>query len=318
MYSACAPEPSCPVLAGPTAVGKTGLVTRLASDFPIEVISLDSRQIYRGLRIGTAQPTAAEIAVCPHHLIDFLPPEERYSAQRFREDFARLFIEIRGRGSVPLLVGGAGMYLTAVTDGFFPLPDDPDSLKIVRDELTGLSDVEIRDALAAVDPESWRRITPGDRYRSQRALEISRLAGKPMSELIDAHRPRPVLGLEFPLLLLDRPRDELRLRIAERTDAMLAGGWLSETESLLESHAPDCRGLRTLGYSQVVRHLAGEIDRTGMRDEIVLRTGQYAKRQQTWFRRLPAGGGGSPDSRTVYDRALELVRVAADAPPPAA
>lgn len=311
MGASAAPPAICPVLAGPTAVGKTGLILRLARDYPIEVISLDSRQIYRGLRIGTAQPGPEELAACPHHLIDFLLPEDRYSAQRFRGDFRAAYLEIRSRGALPVLVGGAGMYLTAIREGFFSLPEDPRALAAIRAELDPLSDAEIRESLLTADPDSCRRIPPGDRYRSQRALEITRQAGRPMSELMAEHEPRPVLGLEFPLVVLERPRDELRERIAARTDAMLAGGWLEETAALLELHAPDTPGMSTLGYRQVASHLAGEIDRERMREQIVLRTRQYARRQRIWFRREARTDAGEPDSPRILAAVRRLVESAA-------
>ncbi len=306
--------PICPVLAGPTAAGKTSLILDAAARHPIEVISLDSRQIYRGLRIGTAQPTAAEQAACPHHLIDFVPPEERYSAQRFRVDFQRVYMDIRSRGAFPLLVGGAGMYLTAVREGFFELPEDPRRLAAIRAELDGLDDDAVDRLLRVEDPESRRRIPVGDRYRSRRALEIGRLAGRPMSALIAEHRPQPVLGLSFPLILLDLPVEALARRIEKRLGAMLAGGWIEETRELLRRHAADCPGLRTLGYSQVAAHLRGELDIRSMTAEIALRTRQYAKRQRTWFRRLDTAACGTPDDAAVRSALDECIAAARTAP----
>lgn len=285
----------CPVIAGPTAVGKTALVVGLAARFPIEIVSLDSRQIYRGLRIGTAQPTGDELAACPHHLVDFLPPERRYSARRFRDDFVRTAREIRARGSVPVLVGGAGLYLKAVAEGFVPLPGDASDLARVRSAIAALDDDAARERLREVDPESWRRIPPADLYRTRRALEIQALAGVPRGDLARDQLPDPALGLDFPLIVLDRPRAELRMRIARRTDAMLAAGWLDETAALLERHAPDCPGLRTLGYRELVAHLRGEVALDDAVARVVQRTGQYAKRQQTWFRPLPRVATGAPD-----------------------
>ncbi|MDO9170461.1 MAG: tRNA (adenosine(37)-N6)-dimethylallyltransferase MiaA [bacterium] len=297
----------CPVIAGPTAVGKTALVVELAARFPIEIVSLDSRQIYHGLRLGTAQPDAAELAACPHHLVDFLPPQERYSARRYRDDFQRVAAEIRARGRCPVLVGGAGLYLTAVRDGLFDLPADPAALAAVRQELDALPDDEIRDRLRAEDPASWERIHARDRYRSQRALEIRRLAGEPMSGLMAARRPDPALGWDYPLVVLDRDRDDLRARIARRLQAMLDAGWLAETAALLARHAQDCPGLRTLGYRELVAHLAGETDLPAALAQVSLRTGQYAKRQQTWFRAQPQLCRGAPDDPGLREALLLLL-----------
>lgn len=286
-----------PVIVGPTAVGKTALITRLAADHRIEVISLDSRQIYRGLRIGTAQPTAEEQAVCPHHLIDFVPPDEKYDAMRFRRDFERVHAEITARGARPVLAGGAGMYLTALREGFLEIPgNDPDRLARIRARHDGMGDEELRLRLAEVDPDSAVRLHDNDRYRITRALEIFELSGRTMTELAAAQRPDPALGLEFPTFVLERPVAELDERIARRTDLMLAGGWIEETEAALTRHAPDGPGLASIGYREIVRMLRGELPRAELAPAIVQVTRQYAKRQRTWFRRTDAAGRGRPDS----------------------
>jgi len=303
----------CPVLAGPTAVGKTGLVTGLAARLPIEVISLDSRQIYRGLRIGTAQPTAVEQAACPHHLVDFLPPEESYSAQRFRADFERTWQEIVRRGHVPVLVGGAGFYLRALTHGFLPLPDDAEPrLPAVRDAVAALAPAELDAELARVDPASARRLHPNDRYRRRRALEVFRLTGRSLSSHAAAHTPRPALGLAFALVRLELPVAALDARIARRTAAMLDAGWVQETAGLLAHHAPDCPGLRSIGYAEIVRHLQGELPAGKLPGAIVQVTRQYAKRQRTWFRGLAARAAGSPQDPAVAAALHDLAAAARD------
>lgn len=297
---------SCPVIVGPTAVGKTDLVTALASRFPIEVISLDSRQIYRGLRIGTAQPTAEEQAACPHHLIDFLSPLEKYDALRFRRDFERTYREIRGRGGVPILVGGAGMYLTALRDGFMEIPGStPESLAAARQKLDPLTDEEVRRRLEKLDPASFAAIHGNDRYRSQRALEIHMISGQPMSQLKANQKPDPSLGLEFPTFVLERPVPETDARIARRTKQMLAGGWIQETEEAMAQHPADCPGLLSIGYREIVAYLQGRLARQDLASAIVQVTRQYAKRQRTWFRHIPAVWRGPPDSQ---DLVAELSR----------
>lgn len=298
----------CPAIVGPTAVGKTGLITRLAADHPVEVISLDSRQIYHGLRIGTAQPSSEELAICPHHLIDFVSPLEKYDAVRFRQDFARVYTEIRGRGGVPILVGGAGMYLTALRDGFMDIPGhSPERLRAVRAELEELSDEEIRRQLQAVDPVSFRRIHSNDRYRSQRALEIYRISGESMTALTARQEPDPVLGLEFPAFVLARPVPELDQRIAARTEIMLREGWLEETESAMVEHPADCPGLQSIGYREIVRFLQGELAREDLAAAIVLVTRQYAKRQRTMFRHLVAEGRWGPEEAELSTRLGHLL-----------
>lgn len=300
----------CPVVAGPTAVGKTALIIGLAARWPIEVISLDSRQIYRGLRIGTAQPTAAEQAACPHHLVDFLPPTEGYSAARFRADFCRLHGEIRARGGVPLLVGGAGLYLSAVQDGLFPYDGPPGALARVRAELAPLPLEEIRSRLRDADPGSWERIRARDRYRSQRALEIFLATGQTMSAHLARQSPDPALGLRFPLVHLHRPRPELAERIAARTRAMLAAGWIDETAALVAEHGPAARALRAIGYREIMAMLEGRLAQSDLPTAIDLATRQYAKRQQTWFKALPAAVGGAPEDPRVEHVLSRLLQVA--------
>jgi tRNA dimethylallyltransferase len=303
---------SCPAIVGPTGVGKTDLIVTLAARYPIEVISLDSRQIYRGLRIGTAQPTAEEQAACRHHLVDFLPPEESYSAQRYRDDFERAFLDVVARGRLPILVGGSGMYLTAVREGFLPLPDDPGGrgLAALRAELDELDDGCIRGLLEGEDPASFARIHPNDRYRSQRALEITRLAGVPMSELMDRQDKRPALGLRYPTFVLERSVAELDARIARRTDAMLAAGWLAEVGEVLARHPAECPGLQILGYRDVVELVRGTISRETMVERVVLSTRQYAKRQRTWFRGIAKAAAGEPEDGRLREAIASAIEAA--------
>ena len=299
---------SCPVIVGPTAVGKTGLVTSLADRYPIEVISLDSRQIYHGLRIGTAQPTAEELAICPHHLVDFISPAEKYDAIRFRKDFEAVYSEIKGRGGVPILVGGAGMYLTALRDGFMEIPGHSEErLSEVRAVLDSLSDSEVRARLEKVDPESFARIHINDRYRSQRALEIFDISGRTMSDLKAEQIPDPSLGLEFPTFVLERPVEELDKRIAHRTELMLDEGWIEETKAALAEHPANCPGLMSIGYREIVQALQGDWVRDKLVSAIVLVTRQYAKRQRTWFRNMEcemAGGADNDDLRKAICRLI--------------
>jgi tRNA dimethylallyltransferase len=301
----------CPALVGPTAVGKTDLVLSLAEQYPLDVISLDSRQVYHGLRIGTAQPTTAERQSCPHHLVDFLPIDQTYSAQRFRDDVLGVLDKIRQQSRIPLLVGGAGLYLNVLREGLLEIPGDDESKSQVRTEFAGLTDEEARDLLHTIDPASWDRIPPADGYRTRRALEIERLTGKTMTQWREERRPDPAGGYEYPSVLLERPRDELRSRIAQRTDLMLESGWVEETQTALQEWPAEAAGLRTLGYREITRWLAGEWTRTEARDEIILRTRQYAKRQVTWFRPRPHECAGAPSDSTVRDTLCRLLDQAA-------
>lgn len=305
------PAGLCPVIAGPTAVGKTDLITNLADEFPIEVISLDSRQVYQGLRIGTAQPSAAEQARCRHHLVDFLSPDEAYSAQRFRRDFITCWQEITGRGRLPILVGGAGLYLKAVEEGFLALPEGSEArLPALRREVDALTDEQLEHELAAVDPATARRLHPNDRYRRSRALEICRLTGKPFSELTSRQQADPACGLRFPLVLLDRPIAHLDARIRTRTHIMLAEGWVDEVRNLMRHHDPSGPGLRSIGYAEIVRHLSGGLPERDLDGAIATVTRQYAKRQRTWFRPRPTLAVGSPDDDAILDALRGVVNEA--------
>ncbi len=294
-------------LVGPTACGKTGLVMRLAAGLPLEVISLDSRQIFQGLRIGTAQPTAAEKAVCPHHLVDFVPVDHQYDAAIFRRDFQRVYTGIRDRGNIPVLVGGAGFYLKALTEGFMPLPPvQGGDLEDIRAKVNALPPESLRARLADVDPRAADRIHPHDLYRQRRALEIFLLTGRCMTEHMNQWKPEPCLDLDFRLVVLDRAVDELDQRIRTRLQDMLRNGWMEETEQALELSGPEAPGLQSIGYPEIIRHLQGGITRTQLEEAIFRRTRQYAKRQRTWFRRLSAVLAGHPEDAVFQQQVLDL------------
>jgi len=293
---------------GPTACGKTGIMTRLAERFPLEIISLDSCQIYRGLRIGTAQPTADERRACPHHLIDFLPLDESYDAACFREDFATVRKDILARGGMPVLVGGAGFYLRALTHGFMDLPAQPGTdLADIRRSIADLSLDAVVAELNKVDPDSTARIHPHDAYRMRRALEIHRLTGRPMSEHMAQWRPRPCLNLEYQVVVLDPDLQELDKRIRSRMAAMLTGGWVEETRAALEEYPVDSPGFQCIGYPTIIRHLRGDISLEAAGEEVFLQTRQYAKRQRTWFRKVPALNCCSPEDPALLGKLAELL-----------
>jgi tRNA dimethylallyltransferase len=246
--------------------------------------------------------------VCPHHLVDFVSPRDTYDAGRFRRDFMRIHEQVTARGGRPVLVGGAGMYLTALREGFMDIPGStPAKLAGVRAELDPLTDADIRSRLHRADPASFQRIHPHDRYRSQRALEIPALCGRTMTELINEQEPDPALGLAFPTFVLERPVAELDARIDARTGRMLASGWVAETEVVLESHPPDCPGLKSIGYREIVRHLKGELSAEELVPAIVRVTRQYAKRQRTWFRHVPTAGRAHPADPALVDALAETL-----------
>jgi tRNA dimethylallyltransferase len=277
------------VLVGATATGKTELALSLVDRFEgsLELVSLDSRQIYRELEIGTGKPDARERERLPHHLIDLIDPDETYDAGRYRGAVEELLPRLWERGVTPLLVGGAGFYLRALAQGFFDLPEDPEKLARLREEFRALDLEELRSRLAQVDPASARRLHPNDRYRIERALEIHGLSGRSMSELSAEFTARPVLGLRMEIHHLQQPRWQLHGRIARRARAWLEGGWIEETQALLEAGwAPDSPGLSILGYREIVEHLCEPGSMPRLEERVVFATRQYARQQEIWFRKL--------------------------------
>jgi tRNA dimethylallyltransferase len=275
------------VLAGPTASGKSALALALADALPLEIVSVDSAQIYRGMDIGTAKPSAAERARVPHHLIDIVEPTERYSAARFAADAARLIGEINARGRAALLVGGTMLYVKALLEGLDALPEaDADVRAAIDAEAAVGGWPALHAKLAQVDPPSAQRLQPNDAQRIQRALEVWQLTGRPLSQ---AHGQRVQAGLPLPLLALEPlERGWLHERIAARFHAMLHAGLVDEVQALRargDLHA-SMPSMRCVGYRQVWQALDGG-DLSGMAERGIAATRQLAKRQLTWLRRMP-------------------------------
>lgn len=283
MIDGAAGEPLAGILMGPTAAGKTALAVDLGAALPIEIISADSRQVYRHLEIGTAKPTARERAAVPHHLIDFLELDATYNAARFAADALDCMAAIRGRGRIPLVVGGAGFYLKVLEEGLFQPPYTATELAAVRQELATWTADALRDELARRDPERCAAIHPHDRYRLSRALEICIAASQSVTALTAA---RPAVARRFVKFRLTVERAALHERIATRTRAMLAAGWAEEVRALLGSGVPATSpGLATLGYPHLVAHAEGRLG-TGEVLELVGRdTRRFARHQETWFRK---------------------------------
>jgi tRNA dimethylallyltransferase len=276
--------PLAGILVGPTASGKTALTAAAAARLPIEVISADSRQVYRHLDIGTAKPTALEQREVRHHLIDFLELQETYNAARFAADALRLAEEIRARGRIPLVVGGAGFYIKVLEEGLFEPPYDAETLAAVRADLAAWSAEELLAALVKSDPGRAAAIHPNDRYRLARALEICIASGRSVTALT-AERQTP--SREFVKFRLSISRPELHRRIAARAAAMLDAGWVDEVRSALARGArPEDPGLATLGYPHVLLHLEGEIDRDRLQELVARDTRRFARAQETWFRKM--------------------------------
>ena len=278
-------------LAGPTGCGKTAAALAIAEVLPVEIISVDSALVYRGMDIGTAKPTAAEQALAPHHLIDILDPTESYSAAEFVRDAKRLAAEITARGRLPLLVGGTMLYFKALFDGLSALPQADAALRAAIDaEAAERGWPALHAELAALDPETGARLAPNDSQRIQRALEVIRLTGQPLSVLHAASRKDDDMkGVDWPLFSLE-PTDRawLHERLAQRFDLMLKQGLVDEVRALrargdLSLALPS---MRCVGYRQVWEALDAD-DFRDLRERGIAATRQLAKRQVTWLRGMP-------------------------------
>jgi tRNA dimethylallyltransferase len=289
--SSSAPEtddraPRVLALAGPTAAGKTEAALQLARAFGAEIISVDSALVYRGMDIGTAKPSAAERAAVPHHLIDIRDPTQPYSAAEFAGDAARLVAEINARGRLALLAGGTMLYFKALFEGLAEMPPaDPEVRDAIAGEAAARGWPALHAALREVDPSTAARLAPNDAQRIQRALEVFRSTGRPLSDFHAASRAR---GLQPAAFLSLEPTDRawLHERIARRFDAMLAQGFLEEVKALRargDLHA-GLPSMRSVGYRQAWEALDAGWPLAELRERGIFATRQLAKRQLTWLR----------------------------------
>ena len=286
------PAPSLPLyvcLAGPTASGKTAAALAIARAHPVEIISVDSALVYCGMDIGTAKPSAAELAAVPHHLINIRDPLQAYSAAEFVRDAHRLIHQITARGRLPLLVGGTMLYFKALFDGIDPMPPAQPALRAAIEAQAQLEGWPALHAeLARVDPATAARLAPADGQRIQRALEVYRASGLPLSHF-HARSAEPARSA-VPLITLE-PQDRawLHARIAQRFDAMLAAGFMDEVRALHargDLHA-ELPSMRCVGYRQAWEVLDGLADMGSLRERGIAATRQLAKRQITWLRSMP-------------------------------
>jgi len=305
-----AAEPAAILLMGPTASGKSALAATLAGHFPVEIISVDSAQIYRGMDIGTAKPSVAELRSVPHHLIDIVDPTGSYSAAQFRSDAVRLISEIAARGRIPLLVGGTMLYFKALREGLSELPESDAAVRARIDAEAAVCGWPAMHAeLAKIDASTAMRLKPNDAQRIQRALEIYRVTGKPMSRLLGQTRSAlPFRLLELALVPSDR--GELHRRIEFRFDAMLEQGLVEELRALRERYAlrPGLPSMRCVGYRQVWQHVEGEFGRDELRDRGIFATRQLAKRQLTWLRAMKTVRSFDCLAEDLDAEALDYVR----------
>ena len=287
-------KPMAVAIMGPTASGKTAAALAIARTRPVEIISVDSALLYRGMDIGTAKPSPEELASVPHHLIDIIDPLEAYSVMQFREDAIRLVGEIAARGALPLLVGGTMMYFKGLTESLDDLPTADQAVRAeIEEEAARIGWPAMHARLATLDPVTAERLKPNDAQRINRALEIIRLTGKPMSALLGL-RDKPELPFELVSFALE-PSDRAVLhgRIALRFDQMLGTrddeGLVAEVARLRARGdlTPALPSIRCVGYRQTWDYLDGKIDRAELRELGIIATRQLAKRQITWLRAMP-------------------------------
>ena len=306
---------------GPTAAGKTEAALALARALGGEVVSVDSAQVYRGMDVGTAKPSPEVRAEVPHHLIDILEPEESYSAARFRREALEAVAAVAARGRLPVLAGGTMLYFRALEQGLAPLPGaDAEVRAAIAAEAAERGWAALHAELARVDPEAAARIHPNDPQRIQRALEVWRLTGRPLSAWLAEARAAPPPFRAVRVVLAPADRAELHRRIAARLEAMFDAGFVEEVArlrarpGLTRAHP----SMRAVGYRQVWDHLEGRWDAAEMRARALYATRQLAKRQLTWLRGRWGPGtaawidAGRADAaarvRAFVERALEAAR----------
>lgn len=281
------PDPiPVPLIVGPTAVGKTEISILVAEGLRGEVVSADSRQVYRYMDIGTAKPSAEERRRVPHHMIDIVDPDVDYNAGDYGREAARAIEDVRCRGLVPVVVGGSGLYVRALVEGFCAGPRADERLRErLREEAERHGTGRLHERLATLDPAAAARIHPNDEQRLVRALEVYELTGRRLSDLQQEGREERAMA---PIPVgLGRKRSDLYRRIGERVGDMLLRGLVGEVRGLVErGYGPECNSMRALGYREIVRHLEGELSLEAAVALLVSNTKAFARRQMTWFRAM--------------------------------
>jgi tRNA dimethylallyltransferase len=302
-------------LMGPTASGKTALACALSERFPLDLVSVDSALVYRGMDIGTAKPDAATLVRYPHALVDIRDPSQPYSAADFRNDALVAMQSISARGRAPLLVGGTGLYFRALQQGLSALPPADAAIRQrLGAEAQQLGWPALHARLAGLDPAAAARIGLHDAQRLQRALEVIELSGRPLSELQQRGHGAPFPWRVLKLALMPRRRSVLHERIAQRFDAMLADGFLDEVRTLrsrddLHLELP---AIRAVGYRQAWQYLEGRTDANAFRDQAIFATRQLAKRQITWLRSDLGARFFDPDEPSCTPRVTDAVELLLD------
>lgn len=274
-------------LMGPTASGKTALALELVERLPLEIISVDSAMVYKGLDIGTAKPAREVLEATPHRLVDICEPTEAYSAGRFRRDALAAIADIHRNERIPLLVGGTGLYFRSLEQGFSDLPaTDPALRKRLGQRLRQEGSPALHEALSRIDPASAARLHPNDSQRVQRALEVYEMSGTPLSTHIAQGRLGALPQTVIKLALVPADRQRMRAQVAQRFERMLEDGLVDEVRGFYERDDmhEGLTSMRLVGYRQVWGYLAGRCDYATLRERAVIATRQLAKRQLTWLR----------------------------------
>lgn len=273
------------LIVGPTAIGKTDLSLELAKQLAIEIVSADSRQVYRGMNIGTAKPSPDELAAVPHHFVNHKNPDEYYSAGQFGKEARVCVEEIFARNKQPVIVGGSGLYIRGLVDGFFDPPVADEKIKAkLQAELTEKGLVKLYKRLVKLDHAAAKQLKATDKQRILRALEVNMITGKPWSEFL---KKKPTAADFHPVFFgLTLDRTQLYQRIEKRVDGMIASGLVDEVQQLQKAgYGADLNALRTVGYQEVFQYLENQIDESAMVSLIKQKSRNYAKRQLTWFRK---------------------------------
>ena len=304
------PEQTVIFLMGPTASGKTDLAIDLVQELPCDIISVDSALVYREMNIGTAKPTADELAMAPHRLIDICDPIDSYSAAKFRQDALREIEQIHARGRIPLLVGGTMLYFRALQYGLSEMPEaDPEIRARLDGEIKQYGVAVLHERLKQVDPKAAERISANDPQRIQRALEVYELTGTPLSELQNSDGEPKLPYHVIKLVRAPAERSVLHARIEKRFHKMLEQGFEDEVKELLQKWDLDHEmpSMRLVGYRQMLCYLQGEYTYDQMVERGIIATRQLAKRQFTWLRSEKDANWLNEERKNVLDQALKTV-----------
>ncbi|WP_456376578.1 tRNA (adenosine(37)-N6)-dimethylallyltransferase MiaA [Thiolapillus sp.] len=302
-------QPPAIFVMGPTAAGKTELAVELAQQLPVDVISVDSALVYRGMDIGTAKPGPELLREVPHALVDICEPEEAYSAARFRTDALEKMWESSRAGNIPLLVGGTMLYFRALEQGLSDLPEsDTEVRSALQRRLQQQGSAALHRELQLQDPKSAKRIHPNDPQRILRALEVMEISGQPLSRLQEQQGEKLPYDI-LKLVKVPRERAVLHERIARRFDTMLQCGFEEEVQALMArpGFSPQLPSMRAVGYRQMIGYLQGVSSREEMREKGIIATRQLAKRQLTWLRRESSANWLYEEQEKILGRVLKLI-----------